>query len=85
MTAEEWLKANYSNDNNWDHYPPSERRVAEMLEAYANYKLKWILDNKLSDERIEREIPTLDASEVFDRARDASSLRSFSEWWDLIN
>lgn len=39
MKAEEYLKENYSSDNNWKCYPPSENRVAEMMEQYANQRV----------------------------------------------
>ncbi len=50
MTAEEWLKENYSKHNNWNHYPPSENRVAEMMEEYHQYATQQIDADKLADE-----------------------------------
>jgi len=39
MKAEEFLKENYSNDNNWKHYPPGENKVTSIMEQYANQRV----------------------------------------------
>ena len=40
MTAEKYLRDEYSDVNNWKYYPPSERQVAELMQSYADHQLK---------------------------------------------
>ena len=58
--------------------------LSEMDESKIK-ELLWEWDEQMVDAYTEEQRRYLDASEVFDRARDAGSLTSFTEWWDSIN
>ena len=58
--AEEFLKEHYSESNDWKYYPPSEKRAAELMEAYHKQQI-----NSISDEEIEKELEQWNLSKVF--------------------
>ena len=47
MTPEEFLKLKYSGLNDWKFYPPSEKRVVEIMEAYLKQEVEAITDEEI--------------------------------------
>ena len=47
MTAEEFLNKKYSGLNDWKFYPPSEKRVVEIMEAYLKQEVEAITDEEI--------------------------------------
>jgi hypothetical protein len=43
LTAKDWVKKEWSNNNDWNNYPPSENKVVEMVESYHSEKNKEIV------------------------------------------
>jgi hypothetical protein len=93
MTAEEFFKEKYSDHNSMVYYPPSEYRIAEIMEEYARYyhqaKTRWIpVEERLPESNLENCIAAIEykvIGEKWSKGDPAKAHINMNEDWSFFD